>query len=203
MTIGKALRGFVNTLILWLIGALVLSSPAWAYRVYTDAVNGGNPKLAKKTYQVYIQANAANPAWRGEVIAALDKWKLELGSRGIDLQLQAGDPPQTPIDRKAFDAEVVKYNADPNPDLSKYPEIAKSQAKQDSISIYWDKTENIQKQGNTDIGGGLANSYWSLDQNGKASTIDVSDIFIPSDPKGGTAEVQAIQVHNISMHELV
>lgn len=202
MTTRERLKSIVSALILSVTATLALSGQAWGYRLYTDAVNGGNPKLAKKTYQVFIQANADNPAWRDEVTSALDKWKAELGPRGIDLQLQAGDPPRTPIDRKAFDAEVVKYNVDPNPDLSRYPEIAKSQAKQDSVSIHWDTTENIQKRGSTDIGGGLANSYWSLDQNGKADTIDVSDIFIPSDPKGGTADVRKVQVHNVSMHEL-
>ncbi|MEJ2200330.1 MAG: PEP-CTERM sorting domain-containing protein [Desulfuromonadaceae bacterium] len=180
---------------------LLLPDFSWALHLYTDSKNGGNPKLAQRTYNVYIQANPANPNWRDEVIAALDKWRAELGPRGIDLQLQAGDPPQTPLDLDAYNAEVAQYNADPNPDPANYPEMAKYQAKENSISVYWDTTANIQKMGENDIGGARAASYWNFDQNGKAETTEISDIFLPTDPKGATDEIKTVQIHNLSMHE--
>lgn len=177
------------------------SSYAWSYKLYADATNGGNPKLAKQVYKVYIQANPDNPTWRDEVAAALNKWKAELGPRGIDLQLQDGNPPQQPIDLKRYNEEVENYNNDKHPDMSQYPEIKKYQEKQYTISVYWDTMENIAKRGSSDVSGGLAESFWTLDKNGKADTTEISDIFIPSDPRGGTDEIKKIQIHNVSIHE--
>ncbi len=199
------LLAFFAPLVLVLTGMLILSNSALGYRLATDKQAGGNYKLAKMTYNVYIQANPVNPEWRDEVESAVYKWKTELAIYGVDLQIQAGNPPNNPIDSKAYDVEMKKYKEEGYPDLPdpiKYPEITTLNAKQNSISIYWDTKENIQKRGISDTAGGLAENYYSFDQNEKASTIDVSDIFIPKDPIGGTSDVKIVQIHNISMHEL-
>jgi len=113
-----------------------IASSAHSYQLFTDDVNGGNPKLDKKTYTVYVPADPSGNNRDGAVKEALNKWKSALAGKGIMLTVQSGNPPETPIDLNKLNQEIQKFNQDPNPDLSKYPEIQKSENKKYTVLSY-------------------------------------------------------------------
>ena len=187
-----------------LLSILLLWAAAFAANAYvmiTDNELGGNPRLAKRTYQVFIADDPAHPGRRDEVVAALNTWRDALAARGVTLELRAGNPPQTPFDRNRYNAEVTRYNADPAPKPADYPEMGKLQAKQNTVSVYWDTTENIVRRRGGENTGAMAANVWDRDASGKAGTIDLSDVFLPTDPKGGTEEIARLMIHNLAMHE--
>ncbi len=190
-----------------IIGTILLLCPtmALAYQPIRDDSNGGNPKLAKQTYKVYIQKGAEDSSYDGEVKDAIQKWKTELAKHGIDLQVQVGAPPTTPLDLDKLNKEVVEYNKQledgKNPKIDDFPEMKKDQDKQSTINVYFESTEEINKRGNSKVEHGLAKPEWTFDDKGKADTIRSADVFIPTDPPGGTADIQKISIHNITLHE--
>lgn len=206
----KRLHATTRGLGLWLGVILLLSANSgWCYHLITDTRNGGNPKLATREYKVYIGANARAK----EAIAALDKVRAALNPRGVHLVLQRDkdgnliDPPQQPIDRNRLNLEIDAFNKDPQqtdpPDPLKYPELSKYEAKKFSISIYWGSTADIRKRSTAADAAGLSENNWTLDDKGRASINEVADIFLPTNPPGGTQEVQNIMVHNTALHELL
>ena len=125
-----------------------------------------------------------------------------LAQYGVTIAIQAGNPPQTPTDLKKLNEEIEKFNKDPNPNLQNYPEIAKSQAKECTLNVYWETTAEISNRG----GGGserwTAKSIWNFDDKGKANKIESSDVFMPTDPPGASEEVKKRILHNITLHEM-
>jgi len=178
-----------------------LASPVHSYQLLTDATNGGNPKLDKKTYKVYVQADPTGNNRDQEVKEALNKWKSALAGKGVALEVQSGNPPETPIDLKKLNDEIKKFNQDPNPDLANYPEIQKSENKKCTISVYFETTAEIINRRGGGSERGFANNIWNFDENGKANKIESSDVFIASDPPGATEEVKKRITHNIALHE--
>lgn len=189
----------VRLLAAFLFGLLAHASHA--YVLLTDNVLGGNPKLAKQTYAVYVDDDPAHPGRRDEVVAALDKWREALAARGVTLELRPGKPPQSPLDLARYKAEIPRYNADPPADPKEYTEVTKFFAKQHTLSVYWDTTENIVKRRGGETTGAMAATVWDRDGAGKAGSIDLSDIFLPTDPKGGSEDIARLMIHNLAMHE--
>ena len=185
-----------------IIFVMLFCSQAIAYTPLTDDKNGGNPVLDKKTYKVYIQADPTGSNRDEEVKSAVNKWKDELAQYGVTLEVQAGDPPQTPTDLDKLNEEIEKFNKDPNPDLKNYPEIAKSEAKKCTINVFWETTADIIKRGGGGSERGTAKNLWNFDDKGKANKIESSDVFIPTDPPGAAEEVKKRIIHNITMHEV-
>jgi len=181
---------------------LFIPQITFAYKVNTDPTNGGNPKLEKRVYNVFIQNDPENKNRNKEVKDALEKWRVELAKRNVTLSVQTGEPPHTPVDLNKFNEEVVKYNKDSSPNMANYPEMTKYEAKKNTISIYWEKTADIAKRGGGGAEMGVAKLNWNLDSNGKADKIEVSDVFLPTDPKGGTEEIKKLILHNVALHEI-
>ena len=175
---------------------------ALAYTPLTDDKNGGNPVLAKKIYKVYIQADPTGNNRDQEVKDAVNKWKDELAKNGVTLQVQAGGPPQTPTDLNKLNAEIEKYNKDPNPDPANYPEIEKNKAKMCTVNVYWETTADITKRGGGGSERGTAQNIWNFNGEGKADKIESSDVFMPTDPPGAAEEVKKRIIHNIALHEM-
>ena len=188
--------------ILCIIFCLFSSLPLYAYSSLTDNTNGGNPVLDKKTYKIYIQADPTSNGRDQEVKDAFNKWKNELTQYGITLDIQSGNPPQTPTDLKKLNEEIEKYNKDPNPDLANYPEISKNQAKMCTINVYWETTADIINRGGGGSERGMARSIWNFDDKGKANKVESSDVFMPTDPPGAVEEVKKRILHNIALHEM-
>ena len=184
-----------------IISLFFLSSSAYSYQALTDAVNGGNPKLDKKVYKIYVQADPTGNNRDQEVKEALNKWKSALAGKGITLEVQSGNPPETPIDLNKLNQEIQKFNQDPSPDISKYPELQKSEKKKCTISVYFETTAEIINRRGGGSERGFVNNIWNLNGNGKADKIEVSDVFIASDPPGATEEVKKRITHNIAIHE--
>ncbi len=182
---------------------VLMCSPLYAYKALTDDTNGGNPVLDKKKYKVYIQTDPTGKGRDQDVKDAVNKWKAELAQYGVTLEIQAGDPPQTPLDQKKLNEEIEKFNKDAVQDITKYPELSKSKAKELTVSVYWESTEDITKRaGGGGAERGLASNSWDLDVGGKANKIESSDVFLPTDPPGAAEEVKKRIIHNISMHEM-
>ena len=178
-----------------------LSSSAYSYQALTDAVNGGNPTLDKKTYKVYVQADPTGNNRDQEVKEALNKWKSALAGKGITLEVQSGNPPETPIDLNKLNEEIKKFNQDPAPDITKFPEIQKSEKKKCTVSVYFETTADIINRRGGGSERGFANNIWNFDGKGKANKIEISDVFIASDPPGANEEVKKRITHNIALHE--
>ena len=179
------------------LSILFLSKTVLAYQPLKDDTAGGNPKLDKKVYKVYIQDNG----YKDDAKDAVNKWKDALAAKGVDLQIQSGPPPETPVDLKKYNEEVEKFNKDPNANLADYPEITKYNNKKCTISIYFESKADISKRG----GGaetGLTNNNWNFDGNGHADKIEVSDVFLPTDPPGGSDAIKKKNIFNIALHEM-
>lgn len=172
---------------------------AAAYVQLTDT-NGGNARLGARNYDVFIENDPQNGASRAEVVAALQKWQAELAKYRITLTLRDGNPPQAPIDRDAYARQIEAYAKDPAnpPDMTRYPEVQKSFQKENTLSVYFRKTEDIQAMGSGTERGRL-NWLLSADTQGQ---IQSGDIYLPNDRLGGTAEAAKILIHNIALHEI-
>ena len=190
------------TILTMIFMIIFFAAPADAYRLFTDETTGGNPKLDKKIYKVYIQSDPTSNNRNEEVKAALNKWKAELGGQGITLELQTGEPPQTPIDFKKFNDEVKKFNDATNPNINDFPEVKKMEDKNCTISVYWDTTANIINRRGGGSERGFTNNFWTLNDKGQADKMTSSDVFLPTDPPGTGEENKKRILHNISLHEL-
>ena len=82
------------------LSILFLSKTVLAYQPLKDDTAGGNPKLDKKVYKVYIQDPPLGSGYKDDAKDAVNKWKDALAAKGVDLQIQNGPPPETPVDLK-------------------------------------------------------------------------------------------------------